>query len=98
MTDYGDAKLPDPPAYDPRVERADAAEEIISRRAAALFDMAVHDKNMFVSLLLIFEITQHKGGKELLEELCQASAIRLQDRAWSRYFPQDVRDAVGLDD
>ena len=98
MTDYGDAKLPDPPAYDPRLERADAEEALAAKRSAELFDMAVNDRNGFVCALLVYEIQHDVSGQSFLEEICDAAAFRLQDHNWTRYFPQDVRDALGLDD
>lgn len=98
MTDYGDAKLPDPPAYDPRVERADAEEYTMSKRSERIFDMAVNDGNPFLCAMLVNWIARMEDVKPKIESGCDAIAAQLQLKSIREHIPPDVRDALYLDD
>lgn len=98
MTDYGDAKLPDPPAYDPRIERADAEELIMSKRSEKVFDMAVNDGNPFLCAMLINYLARVEDVKPELQRGCDAISVQLQIKVIRELVPDDVRDALDLDD
>ncbi len=98
MSDYGDANLPDPPAYDPRVERADAEEELIAYRTQRLLDIALDEDNLFVCGALVRLIASSKDGLELLQTCSERLAIQMSLQSVRPLLPCEIRDALGLDD